>query len=299
MEKVKIDELRKWRDNRVSEQQCNYDRIIGSTLDANEEARREVEANHQHRKRKQELDLMAVQRGRTALRKEVNANLPKLPNRKPRSKSTEMQTENICMPRNGPEARHIGVNTEQPPDQCLAPESPECDENVVISDRSVDILEKSKRFVENANRRLDEISAKVAQCARQQSPVKQATPAAATKTVRSNITTKLRAEQQRRPAVAPKPVNRPRKVIPSVKEPAQTSSGVSCYDHPNRFTKNYAIPKNIVVKSNLMDHNNEDDAVTNALNETHEQIAEDKCQLERSKELRYTYNSFFCISGNH
>lgn len=54
-----------------------------------------------------------------------------------------------------------------------------------------------------------------------------------------------------------------------------------------------------MVKSNLMDHNNEDDAVTNALNETHEQIAEDKCQLERSKELRYTYNSFFCISGNH
>lgn len=304
MEKVKIDELRKWRDNRVCEQQYNYDRIIGSTLDANEEARREVEANFRHNQRKQELDMIAAQRGRTALRKEL-AN-EKRPGpavaRKPKSRSTEVQTDDVAFARPMDENMRIQVPAEEPA-YSLAPESAKCD--AIISDRSVDILEKSKQFVADANRRLDEISAKVANCQskeqfqdRQQIDVPSETvtetvtqKAVANKAaVRTNHTHRLRCEMQRKPAPPPKVVNRPKKVIPSAKETesaAPPSRGsVVCYDHPNRFTKTYDIPKNIVVKNDLAQQGTEDDAVTNALNETLTQFEEDNYKETRSKELR-------------
>lgn len=300
MEKVKIDELRKWRDNRVCEQQNNYDRIIGSTLDANEEARREVEANFRHNQRKQELDMIAAQRGRTALRKELANDKRPGPAgaRKPKSRSTEVQTDDVAFAQPGDGNIRIQVPVEEPA-YSLAPESAKCD--AIISDRSVDILEKSKQFVADANRRLDEISAKVANCQAKEQPqdreqidvppetVTATQKGVAHKAVRTNNTHRLRCELQRKPAPAPKVVNRPKRVIPSAKETeaaAPSRGSVVCYDHPNRFTKTYDIPKNIVVKSDLAQQGTEHDAVTNALNETLTQFEEDNYKEARSKELR-------------
>lgn len=294
VEKVKIDELRKWRDDRVCEQQYNYDRIIGSTIDANEEARREMEANFQHNQRKQELDLIAAQRGRTALRKEISENRPKpMPAKKPKSRTTEVQTDHIAFaePRNNPEPNRTPPQPREY--ENLPPES--VNHEAVISDRSVDILTKSKQFVEDANRRLDEISAKVAQCAnrdmlpeREDVPVAMPRRVSPQKTVKTNNTTRLRCDLNRKPIAPPaKVVNRPKKVIPSAKEstvPTVPPRGsVVCYDHPNRFTKTYDIPKNIVVRNVCQD---EDDAVTNALNETLTNIEQEVSIKARNKELR-------------
>lgn len=305
MEKVKIDELRKWRDGRVCAQQDTYDRIIGSTLDANEEARREVEANFQYNQRKQELDLMAAQRGRTALRKEMNENRPRSRPplvKKPKSRSTEVQTDHISFARPDDQVRppdRVHVQPPTPESDTLPPESSK--HEAIISDRSVDILEKSKRFVEDANRRLDAISAKVAQCQNMESlPARDEIPAVVKrkpqvspqKPVKTNHTTRLRCDLQRKPEATQKLVNRPKKVIPSAKEPPPAPpvpprDSVVCYDHPNRFTKTYDIPKNIVVK-NLGQQAGieEDDAVTNALNETLTNFKEEISMQARSKELR-------------
>lgn len=301
VEKVKIDELWKWRDNRVSEQQYNYDRIIGSTLDANEEAKREMEANFRQDQRKQELDLIAAQRGRLALRKEINENRPKphpAANRKPKSRSTEVQTDDVAFLR--VEDSDLPSAESLPRSSSLAPESVKRDE--IISDRSVDILEKSKQFVADANRRLDEISAKVAQCQAMDQQEEQyvrvdepaPVPVVKKPILRTNNTTRLRVEMnQRKPAVVPPKIfNRPKKVIPSAKEPVAappvaSRGSVVCYDHPNRFTKTYDIPKNIVVRSTLAGH--EDDAVTNALNETLTNIELDNSKIARTKELRYVH----------
>lgn len=295
IERLKIDELHKWRNGRVCEQQQQYDRIIGSTLDANEEARREIEEKSLYNERKKEMDLIAAQRGRSALRKELNDRV-RPPVKKFQSRSKEVQTDPIA-------PIHCNVQADENSHVILPPESTKHDD-MPISDRSVDILEKSKRFVEDATKRLNEISAKVAQCqatacepekedsatpeVREQVAAKKIAPSL--KVVRSNHTTRLRCSLPRQSSVPPRPTKRPKKVIPSAAEtqPVQSKrNSVVCYDHPNRFTKVYDIPKNIVVKAVPEDEG--DDAVTNAYNETLTQIEEDAARKARSKELRYTY----------
>lgn len=299
IEQVKIDELRKWRNSRLDQQQRKYENVIASTLDANQQAHRELEANFLHQQRKQELDLIAAQRGRTALRKELDCRVKVKPLRKPRSKSIDVQTDHVSFARSRSQENEA-------PKRChliLPPESANHDgELPVISDRSVDILEKSKRFVEDASRRLDEISAKVASCQEADTSRSCSAPDSArivvqtqpkrrpiSEAVRTNNATQLRVSLNRQPQLQEKRVpNRPKRLIPSAIErvppPVPERNSVVCYDHPNRFTKTYDIPKNIVVKT--LNHGEEDDAVTNALNETLTQIEEDAIRKARSKDLR-------------
>lgn len=302
VEKVKIDELRKWKETRAVEVQGNYDRILGSSIDANEEARREIEAQSRYAQRKQELDLIATQRGRTALRKEMMANQQrphKATSNKPRCRSTEVQTDRIelrCAIEDLQSKEYQAMNRVED----LPPESLICDDHP-ISARSVDILEKSKRFVEDASRRLDEISEKVSryQEAGQPDNERDIMPTSQKRDVlprpvKSTNASRLRVDSRRKPAPPPRvPTNRPKKVIPSAKEPVSYSSAPSkpgsvvCYDHPNRFTKTYDIPKNIVVKNALDTNETEDDAVANALNETLTNIDMDNQKLARTQELKY------------
>lgn len=309
VEQVKIDELRKWRDNRVTETQYHYDRIIGSALDANEEAKLEMEENYKYAQRKKELDLIAAQRGRTALRKEITDSRPKIAvAKKPKCKSIEVQTEHVSFATPAQQNKENNyAQTDSGPSR-FPPEPVNCDE-VVISDRSVDLLKHSKQFVEDANRRLDAISERVAYCEaeRLREPIQNTAPPQSNPPVvvkltkpiiKTTITDRMRKEIPRKPVAAPKIVNRPKKVIPSAKVPcrptpsaesAPSRGSVACYDHPNRFTKTYDIPRNIVVKEHLAtaEGEEEDDAVTNALNETLTNIEQDIAREARSKELRY------------
>lgn len=240
------------------------------------------------------MDLVAVERGRLALRKELNDRVKK-PAKKSQSRSKEVQTDPIT-----PVQCSVIPGAESAKD-ILPPESAKHDD-MPISDRSADILEKSKRFVEDATRRLNEISTKVAQCQAaacepdKEDPVtpqiNEQVPAkkipSNLKVVRLNHTTRLRSSLPRQSSVQPRIAKRPKKVIPSAAETQPVYSernSVVCYDHPNRFTKVYDIPKNIVVKT--VSANDGDDAVTNAYNETLTQMEEDTAREARSKELRY------------
>lgn len=287
----------------IKEKEMQTWKATTTTIDANQEAQREIAANRLYRERQEEFDLMAAQRGRDALRKVVNER-PKPIKRATRSKSIEVQTDFSSL---------VDV-----PGCVLPPESLDHDHHNIplISDRSLDILEKSKQFVSDAQRRLDDLSARLVGCATSsagqsssscnnqckpiQSKSADVSPVKQPSTVRTNKVTELRTVRNRQVAnqrtTAIRPTKPPRKVIsscpssipppqPPQMDGAQSSSSVLCYDHPNRFTKKYDIPKSIIVK-NLGDHRDEDDAVTNAMNETLTQLEQDQLKEKRSKELK-------------